>query len=333
MRITTRYIALFAALVLLGMQSLWAQERAASLHYLALPATSKAMALGGVTTSAIANDAALALESPALFGWEHDHQLSLSYLNYFGSQNVGTAFYTRSIGRRHSWGVGARFVDYGVQQERALSGELLGTFRPKDIMLQGSYSHELTDHLRVGLSIKGIYSTLHQYTAWGIGADLGLNYYSENKERSVGLALVNVGSLLKPYGEGRQLPLPWDIRLGYSQRFEHAPFQVHLTAYALRPKHVGEFTPELSRSARILRHLAIGVEYVPSNKFWLGVGYNPRIAQDYKALRGSKFSGLSAGVGFNQAKYRVALSAVAYDSSFWALMATFSTDFGFASRL
>lgn len=326
-----------SALIALGLgwaMPLLGQRQGATLHYLSLPATTKTMALGGVTTSIVANDVALALESPALFGLEHEGQLSLSYMNYLGEVNLGTAFYGRRLGVRSAWGVGARFVDHGMQDERNQRGEYLGTFRPRDLSLQASYSHELTEYLRLGLSLKGVYTTLAGYTAWGLGADLGLNYFSENKERSVGISLVNVGALLKPLGSGSQEPLPWDLRLGYSQQFAHAPLQIHLTAYDLRPRRSGEFTPTgLGTRGQILRHLAFGVEYIPSDHFWLALGYNPRIAQDYRELRGAKLSGISAGVGINRAGYRVAISTIAYDASFWGFMATFGTDFGLFNRL
>lgn len=309
------------------------QDSGATLHFLTLPATTKTMALGGVTTSIVASDAALALESPALFGIEQHGQLSLSYMNYLSDTHVGSVFYARQVGARGAWGVGARYIDYGRQEERNLSGEQLSTFGSKELALQASYSYELTDRLRAGLTLKATYMRLADYAAWGLGTDLGINYFSEDKERSVGLSVVNLGRLISPLGDGRTEPLPWDIRLGYSQKFAHAPLQIHLTAHGLRPRHRGEYTPELKTAGKVLRHISLGVEYVPNNKFWLGAGYSPRIAQDYYELRGGKLAGLSLGVGFDAAGYRASVAATSYGGSFWAFMATFSTDFGLINRL
>lgn len=308
-------------------------EGRATLHFLSLPATTKSMALGGVTTSIVASDAALALESPALFGVEQHGQLSLSYMNYLSDTHLGSVFYARQLGQRGAWGIGGRYLDHGQQEERDLRGEFISVFGAKEIAIQASYSYELTDYLRAGITLKAAYLRLGDYMAWGVGTDLGLNYFSEDKERSVGLSLVNLGRLITPLGGGRAEPLPWDIRLGYSQKFAHAPIQLHLTAYSLRPKHRGEFEPELGTAGQVARHLSLGVEYVPSNKFWVGVGYNPRIAQDYYAIRGSKFAGVSLGIGFNAVGYRVAVASTSYGGSFWAFMATFSTDFGLINRL
>lgn len=310
-----------------------AQEGRSTLHFLSLPATTKTMALGGVTTTIVANDAALALESPALFGIEQSGQLSMSYMNYLSDTHIGTVFYTRQLGSRGAWGVGARFIDYGKQEERDTSGAYLSTFGAKEVALQASYSYELTDYLRAGVSIKGLFTSIANYSAWGLGADLGINYFSLDKERSVGLSVVNIGSLITPLDDGKAESLPWDIRLGYSQKFAHAPFQLHITAYNLRPRQRGEFTPELKTVGRVVRHLALGVEYMPSDRFWIGLGYSPRIAQDYNELRGGKLAGLSLGVGFDSAGYRAAVSASSYGGSFWAFMATFSTDFGLINRL
>lgn len=328
---------LLGILALMGISSpplaLMAQDGKATLHFLSLPSTTKTMALGGVTTSIVANDAALALESPALFGIEQHGQLSLSYMNYLSDTHLGSVFYARQLGQRGAWGIGGRFIDYGRQDERDLSGAYLSSFGSKEISVQASYSYELTDYLRAGLSLKGLFTTIADYSAWGIGTDLGINYFSQDKERSVGLSIVNLGSLITPLGGGRAEALPWDIRLGYSQKFSHAPFQLHFTAYNLRPRLRGEFTPELGTGGTIVRHLAVGVEYIPNNKFWLALGFNPRIAQDYQQLRGSNLAGITLGVGFNQAGYRAAVSATSYGGSFWAVMATFSTDFGLVNRL
>ncbi len=309
-------------------------EGKTNLDFLSLPATTKGLALGGLTTTAIANDIALSLESPALFGKEQNGQLSFSYVNLMKDNHFATVAYGRQVGERGAWSVGIRSLSYGSLSGRDIYGRQTGDFSVQDFMLQGAYSYELTDYLRAGLSIKGVYSAMAEYKRYALASDIGLNYFTEDNERSIGLSVHNLGAVFTPYLDRGTYATPWDIRLGFSQKLSHAPFMIHLTAYHLRPKLAQEFTPEkLSLGAKFLRHLLIGVEYVPNKNFWLAVGINPRLMQDFKELRGTKLSGLSCGVGFNQANYRVALAVRAYDSSFWALMATFSTDFGLFNRM
>ncbi len=212
-------------------------------------------------------------------------------------------------------------------------GNATGNFYVNELLVQTSYSYELTDYLRLGVSLKGLYSSLGEYKSYGIATDFGLNYFTEDKECSVGLSVHNLGSVFHPYLTDKTQATPWDIHLGLSRKFAYAPFYIHLTAYHLRPKLAREFTPsDLGFGRKVLRHLTIGVEYSLNKYFWLAMGYNPRIAQDYEVLRGSKLSGISCGLGFNQSSYRVSLSVRAYDSSFWAVMTTFSTDFGLFNR-
>ncbi len=317
-----------------AMPKLSAQEGTVNLDFLSLPATTKGLALGGLTTTAIANDIALSLESPALFGKEQNGQLSLSYINRMKSSHFATLAYGRQIGKRGAWSIGSRLLSYGNFTGRDIYGRETGDFSVNDFMLQGAYSYELTDYLRAGISIKGIYSAIAEYERWGIASDIGLNYFSEDRQCSIGLSVHNLGTIFTPHLPHSAYATPWDIRLGFSQKLSHAPFQIHLTAYHLRPKLAREFTPEnLSIGSKALRHLLIGLEYIPNNNFWLALGINPRLMQDFKELRGTKLSGLSCGIGFNQANYRVALAVRAYDSYFWSLMATFSTDFGLFNRM
>ena len=46
-----------------------------------------------------------------------------------------------------------------------------------------------------------------------------------------------------------------------------------------------------------MKHLVIGVDYVPSDNFWLGIGYNPKTALDMKLQGGNALAGFSGGAG------------------------------------
>ncbi len=311
-----------------------AQEGEVSLDFLSLPATTKGLALGGLTTTTIANDVALSLESPALFGKEQNGQLSFSYMNLMEDCHYGTIAYGREFGTHGAWSVGGRFLNYGKFDGRDRQGISTGAFTANEFMLQGAVSYELTDHVRAGVSVKGIYSAMAEYKRYGLAADVGLNYFSEENQHSIGLSVHNLGTIFTSHLPNSNYATPWDIRVGFTQKLSHAPFQIHLTAYHLRPKLAREFTPkDLSTGSKIFRHLLLGLEFVPNNNFWIALGFNPRLRQDLEEMKGSKFSGLSCGLGFNQANFRVALAVRAYDSSFWGLMATFSTDFGLFNRM
>ncbi len=60
----------------------------------------------------------------------------------------------------------------------AADGTDVGSFSPKDIVFGGSYSHDITDRLRGGIELKGIYSSYADYSAFALATDLGINYYN-----------------------------------------------------------------------------------------------------------------------------------------------------------
>lgn len=319
---------LFGLLYLTTMQG---QNKPPQLEVLSLPSSSKAHGLGGMTASIIANEPLLALDNPALFGKEHDRQFSLSYMNYWQSTHFMTAFYSQSWGRYKAWGVGARYFGYGSLEGRDFSGRSQGQFAAGDLVLEAAMSYELSTYMRAGVSLKGIYSHIAEYQAYGLGVDLGLNYYNEELDRSIGIVFANLGGILKSYSS-KSAPLPYDLRVGYSERLAHIPFVVHLTAYDLLGQSSSSLL-EQSRWARVLRHFAFGLEYAPSRAFYLSTGFSPRVHQEARALGQAGLSGFSLGLGFLSRSLRFALSGMSHGRQMYSLMATFSYDFGYKSRL
>ena len=195
-------------LSLLFFSHLHAQEYIGLPHQ---PASTLERALGGITPALIANDIALAFASPALLGKEHDRQLSLSYSHLPGSTHIGNVFYGQAWGERGAWGTGIRFLSHGQLQSYDKLGNHTGSFTGTEALVQGSYSYELTDQLRAGISFYGLYTSIESYASWGIGTDLGINYYNSEHELSLGLSLVHLGQLFQNHERGGHA-LPWDIQ-------------------------------------------------------------------------------------------------------------------------
>lgn len=309
--------------------ALRAQE---ALQLTSQPASALERALGGVTPALIAHEIALSFASPALLGREHDSQLSLSYAHLPASSHLGNVYYGRAWGERGAWGIGLRFLSHGALQGFDRQGRSTGAFSATEALLQSAYSYELTDRLRAGMAFEGFYSAIEGYTSAGIGSSLGLNYYDPEKDLSLSLALLHLGRLF--HGQGRGIDaLPWDIQLGFSQRLSDAPFVLNLSLYDLHPKRPGTLTTDRKFLERALRHLTFGVSFLPSDRFWLALGYNPKVAQDVHLLRGYRLAGFSGGIGFEAPQYRISLAFSAQDPGVWIPQLTFTLDLGAASRL
>jgi hypothetical protein len=90
--------------------------------------------------------------------------------------------------------------------------------------------------------------------------------------------------------------LPPDLQVGLSTKLAHAPFRFLITARDLLsgslnyeiPENdygINVSQPESANAGfgdRLMRHLVIGVEFVPSENFYVAGGLNPRRRQELR---------------------------------------------------
>lgn len=299
--------------------------------FLRLPNATRANALGGNTVALIERDPSLVFHNPGLLGAEMDGMINFNYMNYIADVNVGSALFTKATGERAAWGVGASFMSYGSVREFLPDNVATGaTVSAKDISVTGFYAHDLSERWRGGLSLKFLYSGLADFTSMGLAVDAGLSYYNSEKGFSFGFALKNIGLQLKPYQDDRQ-KMPWDIQAGITQKMAHAPIRFSLTAQYLNrwkfdtvDNTVVEYEGD-SFFKSFAKHLILGVDYVPSDNFWLGVGINPKTKMDMKLQGGGGgLSGFSAGAGVKIKMFDVGCSVAKYHPSAMSLMISVS---------
>lgn len=283
--------------------------------FLRYPSSARVNALGGNTVSLIERDPSLAFHNPALLGAEMDKMVNLNYMNFISDINVGNALFAKAIGENGAWGAGANFISYGNFKQTTEENITTGDFSVKDIGVHAFYSRNLSERWRGGLSLKFLYASLESYTSLGLAVDAGLSYYNSEKEFSFGIALKNIGAQLKAYDEKRY-KMPWDIQLGMSKKMAHAPFRFSLTGMYLTDFSFKTFT----------KHLILGLDYLPSDNFWIGVGFNPKTTMDMKLQGGGNtLSGFSAGAGISVKMFDVGVSVAKYHPSVLSLMVSVST--------
>ncbi|MDR1259691.1 MAG: type IX secretion system protein PorQ [Tannerellaceae bacterium] len=280
--------------------------------FLRYPSSARVNALGGSNVSLVERDPSLVFHNPALSGAEMDGMVNLNYMNFSAGVRFGSALYTRALGETGAWSVGAAYMSYGNFRQTTPENTVTGQFSVEDISLNAMYSHNLSERWRGGIAIKFLYSSLESYTSIGLAADAGLSYYDEERNFSAGIALKHAGAQLKAYYDERQ-PLPWDIQAGFSKRLEHAPFRLSLTAAYLTSWDMGFF-----------KHFVAGVDFTPSDNFWLGVGFNPKINADMKLQSGNSLGGFSAGGGVRIKVFDVGVSVVRYHPSALSAMLSLS---------
>ncbi|GHT00880.1 hypothetical protein AGMMS49525_00210 [Bacteroidia bacterium] len=283
----------------------WAQEGKSSFDYLLLPHSARTAALGGDNVSLIENDVSLIYNNPALLGAEMDKKLNASYLAYIADVGIGNVAFAKAAGERSAWGVGVQYAHYGNMKETTEDNVVLGDLTAKDLCANVFYAHDLTENLRGGVTGKFLYSDYNHNTAIGVGVDVGLSYCNTAKGFSIGLTGKNIGRQVQAYEEDLA-HLPWDIQLGVSQKLENAPIRFSLT---------GTWQ----------KNCIVGIDILPRENFWFGVGYNLKQSNAMHLAEGNKLGGFSAGFGLSIKAFDVACAIGKYNVSATSFMLSVST--------
>lgn len=295
-----------------------AQDGRSAYSFLEIPSSAHATALGGSGIAVIDDDVTLSQDNPALIGPELNRQVALSYMHYFGSSNFAGVRYGMPAGEHGAWAAGIRYLDYGKMTYADPDGTVGGEFSAQDIVAEGTYSHDFTDCLRGGINLKMAYSHYEEYSAFAMGVDLGINYYNPEKDLSLSLVVKNAGGQIKRFNEAYDR-LPFDVQIGYMQGLGSSPFSIaitagHLTKWKLpyirydRENPDGELVRQSSFFSNLFRHLIFGLQYAPSDRFYIGIGYNNKTRTDMSSYKRSILSGWSAGFGLKVKSFRIGAS-------------------------
>lgn len=286
-----------------------------SYNFLNIPTSTRVYGLGGVNVSAIATDISMTEQNPALLGAEVDGQFLFNYMHYIGAADFAGARFGMGVANRGAWSAAIQYFGYGEIPGADADGTINGSFYPNDICFSGTYSHDINERLRGGITLKGICSTYERYSAFALATDLGLNYYDEERDLSLSLVITNLGGQVKRFTDHYD-HLPSDIRLGFSKGLGETPITLSVTAWNLTHWHLpyqdlgdGSATSEEQTrdtfTSNLFRHLVIGAEYSPSERFYLGLGYNYKTRTDMSAYSRSFISGFSICGGLNVGRFGV----------------------------
>ncbi|MCB0374339.1 MAG: type IX secretion system protein PorQ [Sinomicrobium sp.] len=309
-------------------------------QFLNLVASPRQAALGGRVLTHYDYDVDQPLINPATLNDEMRNRLALSYVNYLGDVNYGSAAYAwhMKAGVFHG---GVTYINYGTFDGRNEFGEETGDFTGSEVALSAGYAYNIPESgFYVGANVKLISSALEQYHSFGGALDIGGVYLDTINRLSVALVIRNAGMQFSTYaGEREKLPL--EIAAGISQELKNVPIRWHLTFENLQNWNLafanpvrtettldGEETPEkVTVIKEFFRHTVIGAELFPDRGFSIRLGYNFRRGEELRVLEQRNFSGLSAGFGVRINKVRFNYSFARYstaaNTSLFGLMINF----------
>mgnify|MGYP001148204249 CR=1 FL=1 len=325
-KLTIRSIIPFLILLLAGPGPLFAQGQAGRVfEFLNLPASARITALGGYGFPDLENDLGMALMYPSLLQPEFSNHLSLNVVDYFDDISYGTVAFSRSFERIGSFSGSVQYINYGRFTESDDVGETHGTFTAGEYAFMVGWGRRIGENLYIGSNLKSIHSFYYDTNAWGFGVDVSMAYLRPDIGLATGLVARNIGYQIIPFRKGNQEPMPFDLVLGGSLKLANAPFRFSLVAHNLHrfdltyispeSQPTGPFSPQPQTDGfgdkvsdladKTMRHVVVGLEFLPSQNFSFRVGYNYRRRQEMKVDTRLSTVGLSWGFGFRISRFHL----------------------------
>ena len=284
-----------------------AQESQEVFSFLRLPVSAHVAALGGDNITIDDDDPTVIFHNPALICNTADKSINLNFMTYMEGAKTASASFVKGWGERATWGVSAQYMDYGSIKETTVDNIEQGTFSAKDIAVAGTFAYLLSNRWSGGISLRFISSSIASYNAIGIAADLGLNYYDEERGWSISAVAKNLGGQVKAYHDEFE-KIPLDLLVGVSKRLNAAPVR---------------FSATLSRLNRwdtsFIQHIAVGVDVFIGESIYIAGGYNFRRRDEMKISEGdgssSHGAGLSVGAGLTLKRFKLSAAYAKYHVS------------------
>lgn len=272
------------------------QDFSDAYDFLNITSSVRIYGLGGVNISTVEDNIEVADQNPALLGPEMGGWIDFNYMRYINSSNFAGLKYGRGIGEHGAWMAGLQYMGYGSIEETDVFGNVVGSFSPADFILSGTVSYDLFSNIRIGADVKFLYSSYSEFNAIAIAADLGINYYNPDNDFSLSVVGANIGGQVKRF-ENQTEKLPTDVRIGATFGLRHLPLRISLTGWNLLKWGKGY--------GNLMNHVVMGIDFVPSTKFYLSLGYNYHMRSVMQEHQKTFFSGFTAGAGFSASRFNL----------------------------
>ncbi len=293
-------------------------------NFLKLPNTPQLTGLGGVNVSQTSNDVGMAFYNPALLQSSMHTQMNAVFNVFYAdikTYHLSLGYHSAELNTNFLWGL--HYFSYGSIQETDASGNILGSLRPIDWLIQVSASRSYLQKWNYGVALKFINSNYGQYRSNGIAADVSVLFHDSSSLLSASILARNMGFQIKKYNDGTAEDLPFDLIAGLSKRLAHAPFSFSITAHHLHQFDIryndtsfnnDNILGQTNRNKKFVfdkffRHFVIASQVYIGNNLEVSLAYNHLRRQELNIDKsGNGLNGFSVGVGalFNKIQIRYA---------------------------
>ncbi len=318
-------------------------------QFVTITNSARVASLGGENVSLNVNDFSTVFHNPALLDSSMTGNIVLNYINYVSDINFYYSGYAKHFKNIGTFGLGIYYFNYGEFQIADELGYKYGTFTPSDWSINLSYSRKLDSNFTAGITSKFIYSDYIYYKASGLAFDIGATYRNQTRNLTVGMVLKNAGMELMRYNpEKPREPLPLDWQVGLTKKVKHAPFRISITYTHLEKfdltyevplrydedtiTYLGDAAPQkkdskiLDFADKFMRHIIVGVEFIPFKNFYISAGYNYRRREELKLETHPGLVGFSIGAGIKISKFYLSYGRALYHMAGASNVFTVSTN-------
>lgn len=305
--------------------------------FLTITNSARVASLGGQQVSIADNDLNMVFHNPSLLTPEMDKHLVLNYINYFAGTNFGYVGYAIQPEKsNYTLAAGIHYLNYGSFTRADESGNIIGTFDAADYALNLYGSVPLIDSiLRIGVNVKPVYSDYESYTSLGLALDAGITYSNSEKLFTAALVIKNAGAQITRYSSSSGYEaLPFEIQLGITKQLQHAPFRFSVLGQQLQKPNLyyeSEEDEENNTNAstgdedeidnltlfaeNFMRHIILGIEFIPSKNFYINLGYNYKRRQELRVDNDPGMVGFSYGFGLKVKRFHISYGRSRYHYS------------------
>lgn len=280
--------------------------------------------LGGNGIALRDDDAALALQNPALLNESSHNKCSFNHRFFYSGLQDGAftyAFTPKSL--PYNFHAAFQYANYGDFTQSDEYGNITGTFKASDLAFTVGASRTLYENVALGVNLKYISSRLESYSSSGIAADIGATYFVPDKNLVFSLVCRNIGTQLTDYNDNLE-KLPYELQAGISKRLAHLPFRFSIVYTNLQRWNVlyddparqtdnNLFNNEDSERSdfavftdNLFRHFVFNGEFFIGKKenLRLRLGYNHMLRKELSVGSYRSLAGFSGGLGFKINRFR-----------------------------
>ena len=295
-------------------------------EFLNLTSSARIVALGNVLVNSLDDDVNLSQQLPSLNHAGMNHLLSVNFTNYYAGIKFGSLVYGMPNEKFKNISLGLQYLNYGDFKRADEFGNVTGTFSAGEYALSGSALIYSTEKLRLGSTLKGVYSNLEAYTSLGLLADFSATYELKEKRAYASVLVKNLGFQLKSYANESE-PMPFEVVLGVSSKLKYAPLRWSVTWSHLEKWDLSYINPQdvtidlmtneevqhkTSIRDKILAHLHVGGEFLISRNFNIRMGYNFKRRQEMALELYKHNVGFSWGFGMKVRKFHLNYARASY---------------------